>query len=118
MRSGNLKTAITVGVVGYPNVGKSSVINSLRRAKAAPVSSQPGFTKVIQEIEIESQIKILDSPGIVFASSEKNDAKMVLRNVIKLESLEDPFTPVEGIFKAVEPSLIFSKYGIEGADIQ
>jgi nuclear GTP-binding protein len=41
-----LKTAITVGIIGYPNVGKSSVINSLKRAKAVGVGATPGFTKV------------------------------------------------------------------------
>lgn len=39
------KTAVTVGVIGYPNVGKSSLINSLKRSKACGVSSTAGFTK-------------------------------------------------------------------------
>lgn len=68
-RRDDMKTAITVGVVGYPNVGKSrcapcstpapasaatltmpprSVINSLKRSKAAGVSSMPGFTRSLQ----------------------------------------------------------------------
>lgn len=44
-RNEGIKTAVTVGVIGYPNVGKSSVINSLKRSKACGVSSTPGFTK-------------------------------------------------------------------------
>lgn len=40
-----LKQAVTVGLVGYPNVGKSSVINSLKRNKAVGVSSVPGYTR-------------------------------------------------------------------------
>jgi len=39
------KNAVTVGIIGYPNVGKSSLVNSLMRRKAAGVSSIPGFTK-------------------------------------------------------------------------
>lgn len=37
--------AVTVGLIGYPNVGKSSVINSLKRSKTCEVSSIPGCTK-------------------------------------------------------------------------
>jgi len=39
-----LKTAIRVGIVGYPNVGKSSIINSLKRGKVCGVGAMPGFT--------------------------------------------------------------------------
>ena len=40
--------AVTVGLIGYPNVGKSSVINSLKRAKACEVSAIAGSTKNLQ----------------------------------------------------------------------
>ena len=110
MRNGDTTSAVTVGVVGFPNVGKSSLINSLRRAKAVGVSSQPGFTKSIQEVEIERQIKILDCPGIVFGGNDTPD--MVLRNVIKIENLEDPLTPVQAILTKVNPLQLMEFYGI------
>jgi len=47
-RNQNLKTAITVGIVGFPNVGKSSIINSLMRTRAVGVGSTPGFTRQAQ----------------------------------------------------------------------
>ena len=40
-----VKSLITVGVVGFPNVGKSSLINSLKRSKAAATGNTPGVTK-------------------------------------------------------------------------
>lgn len=47
-RNLNLKTSISVGIIGYPNVGKSSLINSLKRVKAVGVGATPGFTKTLQ----------------------------------------------------------------------
>jgi nuclear GTP-binding protein len=55
-----------VGLIGYPNVGKSSVINSLKRTKACEVSSIPGCTKSLQEVKLDSQVKLLDAPGVIF----------------------------------------------------
>ena len=60
-----IKRAVTIGVLGYPNVGKSSVINSLKKSKAAGVSSVAGFTKSLQTIKLDSQVKIIDSPGVI-----------------------------------------------------
>lgn len=95
-RSAHIKTSITVGIIGYPNVGKSSVINSLARAKVCGVGSTPGFTKVAQQITLDKNIKLLDCPGIVFATQGqdgRSDAEIALRNCIKVELLEDPVTP-------------------------
>ncbi|KAG0179442.1 Guanine nucleotide-binding protein-like 3 [Apophysomyces sp. BC1021] len=99
-RNVNIKTSITVGIIGYPNVGKSSVINSLKRSKVCGVGSTPGFTKVAQQITLDKNIKLLDCPGIVFATQGQDgqtDAEIALRNCVKVELLEDPITPVEVI---------------------
>ena len=44
-RNAGIRASITVGVVGLPNVGKSSIINSLKRSKACSVGATPGVTK-------------------------------------------------------------------------
>ncbi len=62
-RNLGIKTAITVGVIGLPNVGKSSLINSLKRARVAQVGNTPGVTKAVQEVHLDKHIKLLDSPG-------------------------------------------------------
>ena len=65
-----LKQLITVGVVGFPNVGKSSLINSLKRSKATATGNTPGVTKSMQEIQLDKNIVLIDSPGVVLTTTE------------------------------------------------
>lgn len=110
-RNNHIKTAITVGVIGYPNVGKSSVINSLKRSKAASVSSTAGHTKVMQEIHIDSKIKLLDCPGIVFDHTDSN--ALLLRNCINTETMDDPVGAVQVILSRCEPAQLVQLYNLD-----
>ncbi|KAJ2849417.1 nuclear GTP-binding protein nug1 [Coemansia brasiliensis] len=119
-RNQKIKTSITVGVIGFPNVGKSSLINSLKRARVCGVGSTPGFTKFVQEIHLDSKLKLLDCPGIVFNSpakgSQKLDktaaAEMMLRNCIKVELLDDPIAPVDLIVQRCNPAALQVLYNV------
>lgn len=111
---GNVKTSIRVGIVGLPNVGKSSVINSLKRSRACNVGSTPGVTKTMQAVQLDSKIKLLDSPGIVFANPGDNsdESSVALKNAVKIQSLKDPYTPATAILKRVSKSQIMEMYNI------
>ena len=95
--------SVTVGVVGYPNVGKSSLINSLKRSKVCAVAASAGHTKDLQSVQLERGMKIIDSPGVVFDDDDYDDGKgskkgsVLLRNVVKVEDVEDPIAVVEEI---------------------
>jgi len=56
---------IHVGVIGYPNAGKSSVINLLIGKASAKTGSEAGFTKGIQKLRLTKDIHLLDSPGVI-----------------------------------------------------
>jgi len=111
-RNRDIKTNIRVGVVGMPNVGKSSLINSLKRTKACNVGATPGVTKSMQEVQLDSKVKLLDSPGLVMAGGDRNDASVALKNAVKVESIEDPITPVLAILARVPRNHLMLQYTI------
>ena len=76
-RNKEIKTSIRVGVVGLPNVGKSSLINSLKRSRACPTGATPGVTKAMQEIQLDSKIKLCLSPTYV-TDSDKGTVGVVV----------------------------------------
>eukprot|EP00013_Stygamoeba_regulata_P029107 CAMPEP_0177656746 /NCGR_PEP_ID=MMETSP0447-20121125/15760_1 /TAXON_ID=0 /ORGANISM="Stygamoeba regulata, Strain BSH-02190019" /LENGTH=609 /DNA_ID=CAMNT_0019160943 /DNA_START=247 /DNA_END=2076 /DNA_ORIENTATION=- len=115
-RNAKMKQALTVGIVGYPNVGKSSLINSLKRSKAVGVGATPGFTTVMQEVHLDKKIRLLDCPGIVFSSQETTDSGLVLRNCVKLEQLVDPLAPVDVILRRCRPEHLMRLYAIPTFD--
>lgn len=109
-RNKGIKTSITVGVVGLPNVGKSSIINSLKRSRACNVGAAPGVTKAMQEVQLDSKIKLLDSPGVVFASG--SDSSASLRNSIKVANIADPITPANAILARVSKQHMMEMYDV------
>ncbi|KAH7100300.1 P-loop containing nucleoside triphosphate hydrolase protein [Auriculariales sp. MPI-PUGE-AT-0066] len=88
--------SITVGVVGAPNVGKSSLINSLKRARVCATAAEPGCTTDVQTVALERGLKIVDSPGVVFDDTQ-SDNSALLRNVLRVDEIADPVAVVEVI---------------------
>lgn len=100
-RNKDMKSSIRVGIVGIPNVGKSSIINSLKRRRACQVGANPGITRTMQEVEIDSNIKIIDSPGIIFQrpKNESPDEFFALKNAQHINTVQDPFPLASDILK-------------------
>ncbi|XP_018798971.1 PREDICTED: guanine nucleotide-binding protein-like 3 homolog [Bactrocera latifrons] len=116
-RNKGIKTSIRVGVVGIPNVGKSSIINSLTRGKTCSVGCTPGVTKVMQEVELDSNIKLIDCPGIVFTNPAKESSEVVvLKNVQRVGDIKDPFTVAESVLKRASKQYFCKLYDISEYD--
>ena len=104
---GKAKTTIVVGIVGYPNVGKSSIINALKRSRAVGVSPRPGFTTTMQEVVLDRNVRLLDSPGVVF-----DDKTALLGNCVDTDSIDDPIPPVDALLQRCRPESLMMTYNI------
>ncbi|KAI7974821.1 hypothetical protein EIK77_004913 [Talaromyces pinophilus] len=132
-QTSQLKRAISVGVIGYPNVGKSSVINALTarlnrgRSNACPTGAEAGVTTSLREVKLDSKLKLIDSPGIVFPNSSKasskkkkenDEARLVLLNAVPPKQITDPIPAVNLLLKRLSATneTLFQKmlslYGI------
>lgn len=108
---------VHIGVIGYPNTGKSTVISLLARRAAAPVSSHAGFTKHIRKIRFSKKILLLDAPGVVQGNEnlfEGNEdlKKHALLGVHVPETVRNPELIVSEIMKRF-PGKLEKYYEIE-----
>lgn len=85
---------LTIGCVGHPNVGKSSVINAIMGKKVVSVSKTPGHTKHFQTIFVTQNVKLCDCPGLVFPSKVPK-VLQVLMGCFPIAQLREPFTTVK-----------------------
>ncbi|KAL3328343.1 hypothetical protein AABB24_035801 [Solanum stoloniferum] len=116
-RSHEIKKSITVGVIGLPNVGKSSLINSLKRSHVVNVGATPGLTRSLQEVQLDKNVKLLDCPGVVMLrSASEDDASIALRNCKRIEKLDDPIGPVKEILKLCPERMLVTIYKVPTFD--
>lgn len=109
------KACITVGIIGYPNVGKSSILNTMKRSRAVGVSPRPGFTTAMQEVVLDRSVRLLDSPGVVFddvSGSNDQGGHALLRNCVDADSVNDPIPAVQGLLERCSTESLMMTYTI------
>ncbi len=95
------KELVTVGVVGYPNTGKSSVINMLKGKASAPVSSTSGYTKGLQKVKATRRIMLMDSPGVV-PFRRNDETKLALIGSLNAARLKNPDIDAMALIDSLE----------------
>ena len=109
-------TQVHVGVIGYPNVGKSSIINMLTGRGAARTSPRAGFTRGIQKVKLADGIILLDTPGVMSdedaaASQAQHLKKHAMIGVRTYDSTKNPDFVAAEIMQD-NPGLFEEYYGI------
>uniref|UniRef100_A0A1B0CIE9 Large subunit GTPase 1 homolog n=2 Tax=Lutzomyia longipalpis TaxID=7200 RepID=A0A1B0CIE9_LUTLO len=91
----------TIGLVGYPNVGKSSTINSLLTEKKVSVSATPGKTKHFQTIYLQNDLLLCDCPGLVMPSFVLTKAEMILNGILPIDQMRDHVSPINQLCRYI-----------------
>jgi len=107
---------VQIGLVGYPNVGKSSVINALKMKKVCKAAPIPGETKVWQYVSLTKKIFLIDCPGIV-PPTDKDfaaDSAKVLKGVVRAERIEFPSNYIPEVLTRVKHKYLLERYKLPG----
>ncbi|KYK56057.1 GTP-binding protein [Drechmeria coniospora] len=105
---------ISVGLIGGPNTGKSSIINTLLKKKVCTVAPIPGETKVWQYVSLMKRIYLIDCPGVVPPSSTDTPTDLILRGVVRVEKVDQPEQYIPAILSRVKRSHMEKTYDLRG----
>ncbi|CDW55585.1 ribosome biogenesis GTPase Lsg1 [Trichuris trichiura] len=103
---------IVIGMVGYPNVGKSSTINKILGAKRVAVSATPGKTKHLQTLVVDREVTLCDAPGLVFPAAHFSLEHMLLAGMLSSDYLTDYMAPIRFLCDALPYRAFERHYGI------
>lgn len=108
-----------IGFIGYPNVGKSSVINVLMQKKKVAVAMMPGKTKHYQTLFLPEHrdICLMDCPGLVFPSFSSSKADMLVNGILPIDTLREYHSAIGIIVKKIPKRILASYYKIKLPDI-
>ncbi|CAH0729527.1 unnamed protein product, partial [Brenthis ino] len=102
---------VTIGMIGYPNVGKSSSVNVLMQIKKVSVSSMPGHTRHVQSLVLDEDIELLDCPGLVLpAYAVAPD--LLLTAVLPIDQMRSHDAAMERLCQLVSRHTFAHKYGL------
>ncbi|KAF6099405.1 G protein nucleolar 3 [Phyllostomus discolor] len=102
--------AIHVGVIGFPNVGKSSIINSLKQERICNVGVSMGLTRSMQVVPLDKRITIIDSPSFI-VSPLNSPTTLALRSPASIEVLK-PVEAASAILSQADTRQVVLKFTV------
>ncbi len=93
---GLLNVEIKAMVLGIPNVGKSTLINSVSKRKIAKIADKPGVTRNLQWIKISKQVSLLDTPGVLWPKLEDQNSAYLLAVT---GAINDEILPIDSVVR-------------------
>lgn len=116
-KRGIINKPVRVMILGIPNVGKSTLINTLAKKKSAKTGNKPGITKSNQWIKTKFNLELLDTPGILWPKFEDEEVGL---NLAFTGAIKDEILDIETLaLKLTEvliknfPNLLNNRYNIE-----
>lgn len=106
------KESVIIGLIGFPNVGKSSTINALLQEKKVSVSATPGKTKHFQTLFLEPNLILCDCCGLVLPSFCFTKADMILNGILPIDQMRDYVPPVNTLCTMIPRHILEETYGI------
>lgn len=103
---------LNIGLVGYPNVGKSSTINALIGSKKVSVSATPGKTKHFQTLNLSPEVVLCDCPGLVFPNFAYSNGELVCNGVLPIDQLREHIPPTALVCERIPKYFLEAVYGI------
>ena len=117
---GNNSNLIHACVLGIPNVGKSTLINRLAGRKVSKVGNNPGITRSLNWLKTNSNIVILDTPGILWPKLEQ---ETVALNLACMSAIKEDILPLDKVachillkLEKYYPEILKSRYNLENLD--
>lgn len=103
---------LEIGLVGYPNVGKSLTINALIGLKKVSVSATPGKTKHFQTLNLLPEVMLCDCPGLVFPNFAYSNGELVCNGVLPIDQLREHIHPTSLVTQRIPKYFLEAVYGI------
>ena len=117
-----VKRTVRAMVVGVPNVGKSTIINTLAGSKTLKAEDRPGVTRANQWVRIAPFIEIMDSPGLLWPRLDNQQAARRLAYIAAIrDEVLDTYRLAQSLAEelmVLEPELFMNRFRVEDASLR